>query len=188
MSGVSDLNFVIRSVHELIRIVTAAECEEDPTLLVDIFSLPAPPEDDQAARTRQPDSGDQTGTQTTELDEFPGPTLQPFRLQKVRGGFSIVRGNKAAAIPALLEIQVAYDVRRGNPLAKYHPADFELDKRPIKLKPKPRGIRVLECTGNSILAQVIKPDFSLHVTGFDENRDLYVKVTPRERSDASSKV
>ena len=87
-------------------------------------------------------------------------------------------------MPKGLDIQVAYSIRSGNPLKKWHKADFELDRAPITLGSDLKGIAVLSRSGNEITAEVTETDFLLSVTGFDENRDLFVKVTvPPEEND-----
>jgi hypothetical protein len=55
---------------------------------------------------------------------------------------------------------------------------------PLTLGGDLKGITVLSRSGNGIRAEVTETDFLLSVTGFDENRDLLVKVTvPQEESD-----
>ncbi len=79
---------------------------------------------------------------------------------------------------------MAYSIRSGNPLKKWNKADFEVDRAPITIGSDLKGITPLSRTANQIEAQVTEPDFLLSVTGFDENRDLFVKVTvPQEESD-----
>ncbi len=80
---------------------------------------------------------------------------------------------------------MAYDVRRGNPLRKYHLADFRVEQRPIELEPAPVGLNVINREANRIRVEVTDPDFRLSVRGFDENRDLYVNVKMEERHDDS---
>jgi hypothetical protein len=84
-------------------------------------------------------------------------------------------------------VRVAYSIRSGNPLGKYHPADFKLEEAPISIAST--GLTLTHCSGerqrtNELLADVNAGDFSLTITGFDENRDLFVRVTvPKEVSD-----
>jgi hypothetical protein len=47
-----------------------------------------------------------------------------------------------------------------------------------------KGITITSRSANAIEAEVTETAFLLSVTGFDENRDLFVKVTvPQEESD-----
>ena len=182
-SGRMDLNFVKRSVHEIVRIVTEGEREEDKTLLIDVFSLPAPPEDEEPVKTRARKGGKKT---TEPPPPPPPPKPRRFRVEKTRGGFAILPGEPDTTPPALLDIRVGYDVRRGNPIKRYNLADFQLDKRPIRFDPEPQGVEVKECTENRMLIAIANRNFSIHVAGFDERRDLYVKAIPKESVDGGS--
>lgn len=173
-SGRADLTFVKRSVHEIVRTLTEQDKQEDRSLLIDLFSLPAPRDEEHAVKTRR------TKTQT------PPPKPRRFRVQKARGGFSVVPGDDGAGPPSLLDIRVAYDIRRGNPLKKYNIADFRLDKKPVRFDPEPQGVDILERSENRMLVAVTDPNFSLHVTGFDERRDLYVRAVSKEKADGNS--
>jgi len=185
-SGKTDLAFIKRSVHEIVRILTASERQEDPTLLLDLFSLPAlPEEEDESPRTRQRRPAEGRGGEPP-IPTPPGPRPQRFRIQKVRGGFSILPGDAGVVPPAELDIRVAYSVRRGSPLRRYSKADFAVDEPPVQMDPPPHNIGVLECAENRIRVAIRDPDFSLHVTGFDERRDLYVRVVAKENADGGA--
>jgi len=183
--GRSYLDFVTRSVHEIMGSLSESETEEDPTLLIDIFSLPAPPEQE-GRRARRRRSGDEPGPHPpAPVPPVPPPPPRRFRVEKARGGFSVLPGQPGTTPPPFLDIRVAYDIRRGNPLKKYHRADFQMNRPPIRLEPEPRGVEVLHRQGNHIVVAVRDPDFSLHITGFDAKRDLYVRVVPKEDTDGN---
>jgi hypothetical protein len=99
---------------------------------------------------------------------------QRYRINRITAGFSVTPGENGVAPPPRLEIRTAYDVRRGNPLAKYRSEDFQLNKSPILTDMK--GINVLECAGNRMLVEITDKDFNLTVVGFDENRDLVIRA------------
>ena len=99
------------------------------------------------------------------------------------GGFTITRGEKDAVMPAMLEIAVAYDRRRGNPLKKYVSADFRLNEAPIQIAVS--GAKLGERQLNRLFVKITQPDFQVSVTGFDENRDLFVDVKAKEVEDDS---
>ena len=84
----------------------------------------------------------------------------------------------------LLDIRIAYDVRRGNPLKKYNPSDFKLGQQPIRFDPEPRNVDVVECEGNRVVIDITNSDFSFGIVGFDKRRQLYINVTVREVIDA----
>jgi hypothetical protein len=180
-----NLSFVINSVSEVIRFITEADKEADKSILVDVFSLPAEADDPDAVNTKvKKDQGVKPGKKSPPTGEPPKPSPKRFKVEKIKGGFRVRPGDPEAQAPKQLDIQVAYSIRSGNPLKKWNKADFELDKAPITLGNDLKGITVLSQSGNEIKAEVTETDFLLSVTGFDENRDLFVKVTvPQEESD-----
>ncbi len=179
--GSAYIKFVTEIVASFVYALRAQEEEEDPALLLDIFSLPG--------EEQQPERRGEKKVIERGKVEAPPPDLEPrkkrFRIQKIKGGFAVVKGDAATTPPAELDIRMAYDVRRGNPLRKYHPADFRVEQRPIELDPAPIGVNILQREANRIRVEVTDPDFRLSVRGFDENRDLYVNVKMEEQDDDS---
>jgi hypothetical protein len=183
-TGPSDLAFVKRIVYEIVQVLSASENIEDRTALIDFFSLPPPPEEEpvETPQGRKP--------VTVEPPVPPRPPRIPpwFRIEKNRGGFAILPATQGWTPPRILDIHVAYDVRRGNPIKRYRTADFRVNAAPIKLDPPPMGMDILECTENRILVRIVQHSFGLHVTGFDERRDLYVKAVPVEDAHGDSAI
>lgn len=177
--GPSNIEFVSNAVAEIVRLVTETEEEADPAVLIDLFSLPAEPETPGTVKAKAKKPKHDEGKGPPDDRELPERKPRPFRVQKIAGGFRITRGDEGAPTPATLDVLVAYDVRRGNPLRKYDKADFDLNRGPIRLDDQD-GIEVVSRGLNRMLLRVLKPDFRLSVTGFDEKRDLYVKVLARE--------
>jgi hypothetical protein len=178
-SGRSDLAFVKRSVHEIIGILTETGEEEDPSLLVDFFFLP-----EGAVAVREEEADEKEGREPPRPPPPPPPPQpQRFRIQKVAGGFSIVPGSAEVPAPCLIEMRVAYDVTRGNPLKRYSPEDFDVQEAPIILEPPPEGVEIVERAENLIVIRVLRRAFSFHLKGFDENRDLYVRAVLKEATD-----
>jgi len=176
--GKSYIEFVINAVSDIVSALSAQEDEIDPNLVLDIFSLPA--EEDEAAKREDKQKDEKPGTETnkTTLD-LPSRETK-FELEQIIGGFQLKAGKAKLIPPAKIEILVAYDVRKGNPLKKYDSSDFRLDQMPIKIKKPSKGLILTRIHQNSITADVTKDDFELLVTGFDQNRDLYVKVIVSE--------
>ena len=181
--GPHAIYFVRFSVSKLLEIINQAEQEPDPTITIDFFSIPAPPDEDDVvpARPRKPQKKPGTGPTP------PPPPLPPkprrFRIDKLRGGFAIRVGDPDAALPPFIDIRVAYDVRRGNPLRKYDQADFDLRRSPIKYDMQMSGVSIKSASANRMLVAVERAEFNLEVTGFDPNRDLYVKAEVKEAAD-----
>lgn len=183
LNGPGAIKFVSHSVSELLRIINQAEQEPDPTITIDFFSVPAPPEEEgDPARRRKPRERDGGGPPPPPPP--PPPKPRSFRIEKIAGGFGIRPGTPGAPLPQLLDIRVAYDVRRGNPLRKYHTADFDLGSAPIR-QANAKGLVVQSAAENQMLVAVQNPDFYIDVTGFDEERDLYVKAVVKDVADVN---
>jgi len=184
--GPENLSFVINSVSEVVRFILEMDREADRSLLVDLFSLPASPDDPGGVRVRSGNDEAAAGGKKRKSKKAGGavqpPPRQPrrFRVEKIAGGFMVSHGDPEAVPPEVLDIRVAYDIRNGNPLKKYNKADFRLDRLPIQLAEDKTGIELLESTQNRLTLRVTDPEFRLSLTGFDSNRDLFVRVVPRE--------
>jgi hypothetical protein len=109
-----------------------------------------------------------------EIEEVPDiPTHAPrFRIGKVRTGFS-VSGTGAIALGARIRIECGYDLRRGNPLRKYRQLDFALGR---DVSYNVDGLVVEEAVGNRFVGVVTEPLFQSLFAGFDENRNVFVRV------------
>ena len=182
VSGSAHIDFVKRAVAKLVGVLRDSGEKYDVSTLADIFPRPAI---DEVAR-QSPIDGVRPKPKP-DVSDIVRPTIvqKPvgYRLQQVKGGFSIQPGHKDATIPPALDVRVAYDIRQGNPLKKYHEADFQLDRAPIKIEKK-SGVEIRQCSGNEISFEITDADFNLTVGGFDQNRDLYVNVRIAERDNA----
>lgn len=180
--GAKILDFVIHSVLQIVRIISEQDKKEDRTLLSDLFSIPAPPEE-QETRTRER----KAEKQGTESDEPTPPESRPkpFVIDKISGGF-VVRNSDAngSPPPRVILIRTAYQVRRGNPFKKYHPADFDLSRQTMTTQLE--GATILEKGKNSLRVRIDNSDFRIEVTGFDPKRDVRVEVRQQEDHNADS--
>jgi len=151
------LEFVQRSVFQIIKLISQSE-EVDKDLLADIFSIPK--------------EGDKS---SADSPQSVSPKVDSFNITRLQGGFSINRNPQAGGPhPSGLQVYVAYNTRRGNPIKKYTLEDFDVKSRPIQINSK--ELAILEKEGNCIRVQIQGEGFSLRVTGFDENRELYIMV------------
>jgi hypothetical protein len=178
--GPGAIRFVSFSVSELLRIINQAEQQPDPTITIDFFSVPAPSGEEDAlpGQSRKPRQVPGDGP-SPPLPSLP-PRLRRFRIDRLRGGFTVRAGHPDAALPPFIDIRVAYDIRRGNPLRKYNQADFDLGSSPIRFDSRLSGVEVKKARGNEMLVAVERAGFNLDVTGFDPDRDLYVKAEVKE--------
>lgn len=164
VSGVTDLKFVIDSVRKLYDMVISEDKAEDRRLLSSIFPI----------RSKK-------GTPI----QPPPPSPAFFTISQAKGGFRVVPGKESLEENTVAEIQAAYDVRRGNPIRRYHVSDFRLDHRPIICRHE--GIEILNTANNRMTFRITNPqDFQVTIRGFDPNRQVYVRVNHSEGSNASS--
>ena len=163
VSGVTDLRFVVRSVREIVNLVTVEAREENRYLIADLFPVPG--------RSR---------VRPTKKPPQPKPDPPPsnprfFSIRERDGGFTITLGVRSIPPKSLIEIRVAYDVHRGNALSSYSTEDFRLCQEPIQCKSN--GLEITECSDNRMIIRILQPDdFRLTVAGFDSNRQLYVRA------------
>lgn len=173
------INYVASSIPSILRVLSDEQKKADPSLLIDLFSLPS--EIDMGPKTKQKRKKPGGGP----VDPIDPPPAKPkrFRVQKLDDGFVIRAGDAQAALPPAIELKVAYDVRRGNPLAKYRPADFRLGLGPIKCKYD--GCEHTDFGDNWVVVKINQPEFEIRVTGFDTRRDLHIDAKVKEQEGAS---
>lgn len=74
-----------------------------------------------------------------------------------------------------LTIRLAYVISRGNPLKKYNSFDFDLSSDQFLVESG--GLNIDRCSDNIIeFTSTVSNNLFLKVTGFDEARDLYIKI------------
>lgn len=122
-----------------------------------------------------------TGEQRTRFDPVPPPPrpvpppLPPatlgIRIEPIQGGFSVAIPEQYSS--TRIEIIAAYDVAQGNPFSNWAPADFKFEALNVAVQ----GGQVVLKDGNKLTIEISDPNvLSVHVTGFDINRDLVVKA------------
>ena len=114
------------------------------------------------------------------IPDPPVPRPKTFLISTVNGGFSVISSREAASenFPQTIRIEMAYDVSSGNPFKKYTPLDFKLGSRNgIEIKLTKETGKLVRVQENVLRIEVDKLPFKLKVTGFDDNRDLKVKLT-----------
>lgn len=179
--GKSYIEFVSHSVSMFVRFLNESDEHPDRDLLRDVFSLPKPKELNDPKEKSKPRKRNKGEIMK------PDPKIEPkkrrYTLSKVTSGFTITKGQAGAPIPHELAVAVAYDRRRGSALGKYAPADFKVNEAPIRVEVE--GGKITEKQKNRLVVRVTEPDFKVTVTGFDENRDLFVDVDAKEAPDDS---
>lgn len=110
----------------------------------------------------------------------PEPRLQLFRISQVAGGFTVQSTENLAEekLPVVVNLQMAYDVVRGNPYKKYNSLDFKIGTNGnISVAGTKHVSRILSQKENQISIEVTGLPFKLECLGFDVNRDLKIRLT-----------
>jgi len=164
------VKFVRRIIDSLVEVLTPPATEPDFDLLSDFFSI-----EQAGAMQRQREAG---------KDKKIPPTMPPvvaeprwYYITSRAGGFTVSR-NARVPKPAdvALRVSVAYDLPRGDPLKNWNPLDFKMSPRVGTVQPAARGLKAVILQGNVALLRDIGEDFVFQITGFDKNRDLFVRV------------
>lgn len=174
--GKSYIDYVTYAVSKFVRALNESDEQPNKELLQDIFFIPKKPvtaEPKEKSRPRKRNKGEVITT-IPKIE----PVLKRFTLSRVIGGFTITQGEKGSVGPSALSVAVAYDRRRGSALKKYAPMDFKLDAAPIVIEAE--NAAVSDQAGNRMIVRPSGPEFKIKVTGFDENRDLFIDVRAKE--------
>lgn len=174
------VNFIRGIVDTLVEILTPPEAEPDFDWLSDFFSI---------ERIGGPQHQRKPAEETPEQAGSVQISSEPewFRVTPLSNGFTI-SCNPNVSMPgnAALKVAVAYDLPQGNPLRNWSPIDFRIGDSPEDLKPHCHGCQIKFETGNIVLLQQIEPGFRLTITGFDQHRDLFVRVDDISQSEETT--
>jgi len=170
--GVSCLRYVKSSPREIVKILSRPAEGRDAGLLRSIFYVDFSNDGESPESLQGPAAMSGIGESEKPAPEATGGRV--LQLQRIRGGFRLFADPDSKRLPRTIHIEVAYDVREGNPFKKYHAFDFELDKPPIEISTK--GITVQHTRPNAIRLTLETADFDLVVRGFDQKRDLKIKT------------
>jgi hypothetical protein len=178
---VSYIAFVATSAAAILRLITESDVEEDPSVLIDLFSLPKPRDEESTKTRRKKPKDTKPESSADDPPKPPPPKPKSFRVTKSKGGFSVTNGDGEVPQPECLMVEVAYDDRTSNPLNGWYRTDFDFEKLKVSApKELADSVKVLSASGNQLLLRVVQPQFRLNVTGFDERRNLFVRVVEKE--------
>ena len=172
--GVTCLRYVKNSPKEIVKILSRPAEGRDTKLLRDLFSIGLPKTLEPNGDLEKPIEGE--GRDGPTIPEQGAISADRFlQLQRTKQGFRLVAHPETKRIPKEIDIEVAYDVRQGNPFRRYSPLDFELNKLPIRVGGK--GLKASISKANVLHIVLEEPNFQLSVTGFDPKRDLKIRTT-----------
>ncbi|MBC7968104.1 MAG: hypothetical protein H7Z17_19510 [Fuerstia sp.] len=187
VNGAATLRFIRNAVSDLCQMLAEAADDNDPELLLDVFSVgtghdqPGMPVEFSSMTSHS--SGE--ATERLKVLSAQPRRQKTFRLSSRQGGFRVGSRLNVDDPRQPVEVQVAYDRRGGNPLKKYSTADFRLDHSPIRIEATNAIIEIREA--NHLLIRPIADEFSVVVTGFDVNRDLFLEARNMQEANKSVK-
>lgn len=170
--GPGYLKFVREAVSRIFDQLDETEDDRAPDLLLNYFSLP---EKDGPKRPVVDRPQAAPGPTPPNVPPLPEAKPQRFRVSTFEGGFALVSSGSLPQ-PEYIDVSAAYDVRSGSPMKRFHPSDFQFFK---SIKLSGTGLEIESREANSVRLRVKSRDYRLKVEGFDPNRDLIVKATPK---------
>ena len=175
------LEYVVGAIPGVLKLASENSKEPDETLLLDLFALPSgEPGDPARSKEQSKKKGPKSG-----LPKLKIPTrTKRLSINQNKDGFVIGPGDGTSALPELIDLLVAYDVRRGSPFKRYNKADFRLFKG--RIKHQLRNCRVLAADDNWATFEVLADDFEIKVTGFGGDRDIRVSAVPKDSGVSSA--
>ena len=146
-------------------------------LLIDFFSIPV--EKQKTEFSPKKDISDKNNTGDDNSDEPEIEILQgkkrPVIVEKILSGLKIIKNPEANELPESMSLKLGYDVPRGNPIKSYQELDFNVTKSPIKIEAS--GVYFTKKEKNELEFEIEnETHFEIILTGFDEKRDLFLKL------------
>jgi hypothetical protein len=144
-------------------------------LLIDFFSIPI--ETPEEKKQKDLPGHDEKGDDDTNEPDIPGlkGKKRPVLIEKVLSGLKIIKNPAAEELPESIRLKLGYDVPRGNPIKSYQELDFDVSKSPIAIESS--GVYFTKKEKNELEFDIEdKNHFEIKLTGFDEKRDLFLKL------------
>jgi hypothetical protein len=88
-------------------------------------------------------------------------------------------------LPAACTLELAYEGLDQDPFAEYDPFDFDIANEKLH-RTQAKGVVVASRQWNRLEFEVIDPDFSFSIDGFDPNIRLRARLNYKENTDGSS--
>ncbi|MGQ9907593.1 MAG: hypothetical protein ACUVS2_02040 [Candidatus Flexifilum sp.] len=166
--GPSTISFVKRSLRELAARILAVRKGVNKDLLRDVFIIP-PTERRPAASRSRPERLPDPPPDLPELERHEAPVQVTCTAGVVR-----ITGSPAHRPPERVTVELAYDVRAGDPFRQHSAADFDLRSGAIAIDGQ--GVTVEAHEINRLTFTVLQADFYVAFSGFHAGRDLAVRL------------
>lgn len=146
-------------------------------LLIDFFSIPVEIQKPEEKKPRDTHGHEREGENDSEETDIPliKGRQRPFFVEKIISGLKILKNPEAEEFPDTIRLKLGYDVPRGNPVNSYQELDFDVSKPPIRIESE--GVYFTKREKNELEFEIEnKSHFEIRLTGFDEKRDLFLKL------------
>jgi hypothetical protein len=129
------------------------------------------------------------GKETKEVVAFPAPVRKPFRIATGKDRVHVFPNGNAAPktedLPMSCVLELAYEGLDQDPFKAYDPFDFNLtDEKSHAVIAT--GANVTERLNNRIRFEVVNPEFSVEVQGFDQNIRLKARLNFTEKNNGTT--
>ena len=168
-NGKELLKFITDSPSNVIELLRKTTEGRDDSLLKDIFFIEV------ESRNKE-----EEGPPLPPVEINSHPAI--FNISKISGGFSVsfnkagmTNNLKFAGFPIECKVEVAYNVRRGNPLIKFDPRDFNLKSSDI-YKEESEGGKIVKLEDNTIVVRFDNESYQISVNGFDIKRNFRSQI------------
>jgi hypothetical protein len=144
-------------------------------LLIDFFSLPIETPEDKIIKDLPKDND--LGEDEVSEPKVPilNGKISPVIIERIRSGLKIIKNPNSEGAPENISLKLGYDVPRGNPIKSYQVLDFDVSKSPIVITSS--GVYFTKREKNELEFDIEnKSHFEIKLTGFDEKRDLFLKL------------
>lgn len=165
--GSAWLKFVKSAPSQVTNCLLGTGNERDSTALVDLFPKGQRAE---GAAGGSGKAGKNKSGKTPGKPEVPEGTDPEIDLMPAEDGFVV-----AVERSGTVRLEMAFDVSRGNPFAKWHKVDFEADQ--LSLNVSDGDAHIINRSNNQLVVKVTKDQLTrFAVTGFNDDRDLRVRA------------
>ena len=177
-NGRDILGFIKSVPSGLVGRVRSGQNDTDLGVALDFFSISdepeTPPKPPKPKPVPKPDTGGGGIVEPPPPPPPPPATPPKLEISDLLGGF-VIRNGGSLAGGARVVVDLAYDTLSGDSLSKWIKADFDVAKSPIAVSVN-AGVEI-ERMGNHMEFEVQDAEtFELTASGFDRNRDLFVKA------------
>jgi len=165
------LNFIKNCFSRIISIISRPLEDVDTDILAEFF-----PFERKGSSLKKSKKPSKRKGKKSNVPQPPKEKSFPIAIiSKIDNGFKVRRNIEYIKELNSIEIAVAYSTIRGDPLKRYSVYDFNFENNDLQILES--GVNVIHKKENKIYYEIENHEFYVEITGFDENRDLFIKVS-----------